>query len=339
MFHSHVNPIVKIVFTPILLLFYLKYAGHPMPILAPIFVVILLTTLPSKPPMDVVFKMVLVLLFVSFVVVFFAQMLSGTPTGYALFVWGMITWSYHRSHQDPQDILSTLILIVVIIATVVSKQMGFSIDGVPVVIFQAFICAFIAIFVAHFLFPGDQQDIAADEPAKGEETHLSVAILKSTAMCLVMAALIGIGSSQTMLIVITISSMLKLPLLNHHKDYVYQRLITTATGILFTLPTMFLWGFGAPEWVVMGVSLFLGIQLACYAIRRNAHSTIYQLLFTNFAVITYQIIKTSGADSFVSGFMRLISISIAIFIGALILKLVYKADPAGGRVKSLDSQN
>ncbi len=335
MFHSHVNPILKIVFTPILLLFYLKYIGHPMPILAPVFVVILLTTLPSKPPMNAVFQLVLVLLFVSFVVVFFAQMLSGTPTGYTLFVWGMITWSYHRSHQDPQDILSTLVLIVVIIATVVSKQMGFPIDGVPVVIFQAFMIALIAVFGAHFLFPGDQQDIALDDAAKGEETHITIAIFKSTAMCLVMAALIGIGSSQTMLIAITISSMLKLPLLNHHKDYVYQRLITTATGILFTLPTMLLWGLGAPGWVVMGVSLFLGIQLACYAIRRNAHSTIYQLLFTNFTIITYQIINSNGVDSFASGFMRLVSISIAIFVGALILKLIHQTDPMGVRTNKL----
>ncbi len=322
MFRSCVNPVVKIVFTPILLLFYLKYTGHPLPVLAPIFVVILMTTIPSKPPINLVLQLVLVLLLISFVMVFFVQMFAGSPTGFALVCWGIFTWSYHRSHNNPQDIISNLALIVLIIATVVSKQMNFPIAGLPLIIFQAFALALVVTLVVHILLPGDQQDIKRDEPAKGIESHLSVAMFKATAMCLVLAALIGIGSSQTMLIAITVSSMLKLPLIDHHKDYVYQRLITTATGILFTIPTMFLCGFGAPEWVAMGVSLFLGIQLACYAIRRDAHSAIYQLLMTNFVVLTYQVIKNAGIDSFSSGIMRLVSISIAIFIGALILRLI-----------------
>lgn len=154
--------------------------------------------------------LVLVLLLISFVMVFFVQMFAGSPTGFALVCWGIFTWSYHRSHNNPQDIISNLALIV----------------------------------------------------------------------------------------------------------------LTTATGILFTIPTMLLCGFGAPEWVAMGVSLFLGIQLACYAIRRDAHPAIYQLLMTNFVVLTYQVIKNAGIDSFSSGIMRLVSISIAIFIGALILRLI-----------------
>ncbi|ELJ8616140.1 DUF2955 domain-containing protein [Vibrio cholerae] len=325
MFHSSVNPVVKIIFTPLLLLFYLKYTGHPMPVLAPVFVVILLTTIPSKPPMSLVFQLVTVLILISVMVVFFAQMFAGTPTGYALFLWGILTWSYHRSHNNPQDIVSNLALIVLIIATLVSKQMHFPIDAVPAVLIQAFVVALVVTFLAHFLFPGDEQNIKPDEAAKGIESHLGVAMFKATAMCLILAALIGIGGSQTILIAITISSMLKMPLINHHKDFVYQRLVTTAMGILFTLPTMFLCGFGAPEWVVLGVSIFLGIQLACYAYRRDAHSTIYQLLMINFVVITYQVVQNVGIDSFTSGFMRLVSISIAIFIGALILRLINPA--------------
>ncbi|ADT86468.1 DUF2955 domain-containing protein [Vibrio furnissii] len=322
MFRSCVNPIVKIVLAPILLLFYLKVTGHPLPILAPMFVVILLTTIPSKPPMSLVVQLVVVLLLMSFGMVFVVQMFAGSPTGFALVCWSIFTWSYHRSHHNPQDIISNLALIVLIIATVVSKQMHFPIAGLPLIIFQAFALALVVTFVMHILLPGDLQDIKRDEPAQGIESHLRVAMLKATAMCLVLVALIGIGSSQTMLIAITVSSMLKLPLIDHQKDYVYQRLITTATGILFTIPTMLLCGFGAPEWVVMGVSLFLGIQLACYAIRRDAHAAIYQLLLTNFVVLTYQAIKNVGLDSFSSGIMRLASISIAIFIGALILRLI-----------------
>ncbi|USP04110.1 DUF2955 domain-containing protein [Vibrio sp. LQ2] len=81
MFRSCVNPVVKIVFTLTLLLFYLKYTGHPLPVLAPIFVVILMTTIPSKPPMNLVLQLVLVLLLINFVMVFFVQMFAGRPRG------------------------------------------------------------------------------------------------------------------------------------------------------------------------------------------------------------------------------------------------------------------
>lgn len=322
MFRSSVNPVIKIVFAPILLLFYLKYIGQPLPILAPMFVVILLTTLPAKPPIKMILQVVVVILFVSFVVVFFARILSDTPTGYALFCWSLFCWSYYRSHKNPQDIISTLTLIVLIIATVVSKQMDFAISGVPLVIFKAFLIAIVVFWLSHFLFPGEQEDILPDEGIKGSEAHLGIAMFKATAMSIALAILIGIGSSQTMLIAITVSSMIKLPMSFHQRDFSSQRLVTTAAGILFTLPIMLLYGFGAPYWVVLGFTLFLGIQLACYAIRRQSHSTIYQLLFTNFVVITYQIINHEGVDSLSSGFKRLVSISIAIFIGALILRLI-----------------
>ncbi|ELB2047591.1 DUF2955 domain-containing protein [Vibrio parahaemolyticus] len=322
MFRSSVNPVLKIVFAPILLLFYLKYIGQPLPMLGPMFVVILLTTLPSNPPLKVILQLLVVVLFVSFVVVFFASMFSDTPTGYLLFCWSLFCWSYYRSHTNPQDIISTLTLIVVVIVTVLSKQMEYPISGVPVVIFQGLLIAMVVTWFSHLLFPGEQTEIEPDEGVKGGEAHLGLAIFKATAMYITLETLIGVGSSQTMLIAITISSMIKLPMVTAQREFVSQRLVTTATGMLFTLPIMFLYAFGAPNWVVLGITLFLGIQLACYAMRRQSHSTIYQLLFTNFTIITYQIIKQEGIDSFSSGFTRLVSIVVAIFIGALILRLI-----------------
>ena len=44
-------------------------------------------------------------------------------------------------------------------------------------------------------------------------------------------------------------------------------------------------------------------------------------MFTNFVVLTYQVIKHQGTPSLSAEFLRLLSIAIAILVGALILNL------------------
>ncbi len=50
--------------------------------------------------------------------------MSSPPSGFLLFTWSLLCWSYYRSHRDPKDIVSTLTLIVVLIIVVTSLQMG-----------------------------------------------------------------------------------------------------------------------------------------------------------------------------------------------------------------------
>ncbi|CAH8189678.1 DUF2955 domain-containing protein [Vibrio aestuarianus] len=327
MFHSAANPIIRLVFAPILLLFYLQFSGAAMPMLAPIFVVIFLTIMPSKPPVSLLLKLLLVMFFISFIVVNLGEILVDTPTGFALFCWALLFLSYYRSHRDPKDILSTLTLMVVIIMAVMTKQMGVSASVLPWLMFEALIIAIVVTSLSFLIFPGDEQDIQPDEQSQEKTSaHITLIIFKATAMSLVLAALIGTGSSQSILIAITISSMIKTPIQHEQKTFSHNRLITTTVGILFTVPVMLLFMFNVPTWVVLGVALFCGIQLACYAIRCNCRLSIYQLLFTNFTVLTYQIIKNQGTDSMSAELTRLVSIVIAIFIGALILNVGKSVD-------------
>lgn len=329
MFRSAANPIIRLVFAPILLLFYLQYQGGDLPILAPMFVVIFLTLMPSKPPLSLLLKVLLMLFFVSFVVVFLGETLLDSPSGFALFCWSLVFWSYYRSHQNPKDILSTLTLIVVIIMAVMSKQMGLSVSVLPWLMFEGLGIAIVVTFLSFVIFPGDQRDILPDQ--KSDEpvsVHLALIVFKASAMSLVLVALIGTGSPQSMLIAITISSMIKMPIPEQHRTFSHNRLVTTATGILFTVPVMLLFMLDFPNWLVLAASLFCGIQLACYAIRCQCRLSIYQLLFTNFTVLTYQIIKNQGVESLSAELMRLLAIATAIFIGALILNL---ARPLSGK--------
>ena len=322
MFRSAANPIIRLAVFPVLLLFYLQHSGAPMAILAPIFTVIFLTLMPSKPPLNLLLKLLLVLLFVSFVLVFIGEVLQDTPTGYALFCWSLFFWSYYRCHNDPKDIIATLTLIVVIIMTVMNFQMGAQIDVLPWLMFKDFVIAIVVTYISFLLFPGDQKDILMDETSKeGAQTNIGLIMFKATAMCLVMVVLIGIGSTQTMLITITISSMIMIPIADDHRTYSQNKIITTVLGICFTLPVMFLFMFGVSTWMLIGVTVFCGFQLACYAIRSQCRSSIYQLMFTNFVVLTYQVIKHQGTASLSAEFLRLLSIAIAILVGALILNL------------------
>lgn len=322
MFRSPANSIIRLVFFPVILLFYQQHHGVALPMLAPIFVVIFLTIMPSKPPLSMLLKLFLVLMFVCFGVVFLGGLLIDTPTGYALFCWSMLFWCFYRSHHDPKDLISTLVIMVVIIMTVMSVQLGAPIDVLPWLMFKAFAVALIITYLSFLLFPGDEQDILPEETGnEGAKTHMGLIVFKATAMSLVLVALMGSGSAQSILIAITISSMIKIPNPDDHRTFSQTKIVTTAVGILFTLPLLLLYTFGVATWALLGVTIFLGLQLACFAIRRQCSLTIYQLLFTNFVVLAYQVIKHQGSESLSAEFMRLISIVISVLIGTLILNL------------------
>ncbi|WP_427979084.1 DUF2955 domain-containing protein [Agarivorans sp.] len=328
MFRSPANPIIRLVFAPILLLFYQLYSGAPIPVLAPIFVVIFLTIMPSRPPLNLLLMLLVSLLVICFGIIALGKALLESPSGFALFCWSILFWSYYRSHRNPKDILSSLSLIVIIIMVVMTKQMGLPMGGFPWLMFSKFITAIVVTYVAFLLFPGEEKDILpAEQTDEAPEHHIGLIAFKATAMSLVLVALIGIGSSQTMLIAITIGNMMRSPLVTDHHIFGRNRLITTAVGILFTFPCMLLVVLGVSHWLLLGVSLFCGLQLACYGIRRRCRMDVYQLLFTNFTVLTYQVISHQGADSFSAQVLRLFSIAVAVFVAVLLLNLANHPKP------------
>jgi hypothetical protein len=278
--------------------------------------------MPSKPPISALLKVLLILFFLSFGIVFIAEILLDSPSGFALFFWLLLFVSYYRSHHNPRDIPATLTLIIVIIIAIMTKQMNLPIGGLPWLMFEGFIIALAVTYASFTIFPGDEHDILADDMNDDAiATNTPLIAFKATAMGLTIAVLIATGSTQSMLIAMTISSMIKIPAPHHHRLFSQHRLMTTSIGVLFTIPVMLLYMFSAPTWVVIGVAIFCSIQLACFAIRRQCRLSIYQLLFTNFTVLTYQIIKNHGADSFSAELMRLVSIATAIAIAVLILNL------------------
>ncbi|KGY12683.1 multidrug DMT transporter permease [Vibrio tubiashii] len=322
MFHSPANPIIRLVFTPILLLFYLQYSGAPIPFIAPVFVAIFLTLMPSRPPLNMMLKLLALLSILSFGIAVLSEALLSSSTGFLLFTWSLLCWSYYRSHRDPKDIVSTLTLIVVLIIMVISQQTGSSLAGVPWVLFTSFIVALIATYASFWLFPGDEQDIQPDETnLNGANKCIGTILFKATALCAVLYALIALESPQTLLIAITFGCMIRPPTSKDSHSFGRDRFITTTLGILFTVPCMLAMTIGAPTYVLLGITIFCGLQLACFAINRQTNLTIYQLLFTNFTVLTYQIISNPGIESFSAQITRLVSISIAIAIAVLVLNL------------------
>ncbi|HAT8508009.1 TPA: DUF2955 domain-containing protein [Vibrio vulnificus] len=322
MFRSAANPVLRLVLAPSILLFYLSAHGAILPILAPIFVVIFLTIMPSKPPVDMLIKLLAVMVFVSLGVVLLGEQLIDSPTGYGLYCWALLFWSFYRSHENTKDILATFVLLVVIMMSVINLQFGISSFGLPALMLEASVIALIVTYFSFLLFPGDEKEIKTDEEdPKGANSHLGLIFFKSIAMALVMVALIASGSSQSILIGITISSMIRVPFSDDHRLFSRNRITTTAIGILFTLPMVLLSIVGWPTWALFGATLFLGLQLACFAMRQRCRMSIYQLLFTNFFVLVSQVLNYQGDDPFSSHLTRLISIATAILIGYLILNL------------------
>ncbi|WP_391090900.1 DUF2955 domain-containing protein [Vibrio sp. NH-UV-68] len=323
MFRSAANPVIRLVFAPTLLLFYLISQGAFFPVLAPMFVVIFLTIMPSRPPLDMMLKLLAVIFVVSFGVIAIGELLVDSLTGFVLFCWLILFWSFYRSHKDPKDMLATFALLFVIITSVVNLQFDTSIANLPLVMLNTFLTALVVTYVSFLLFPGDQKDILPDEQdMAGAEIHLGIIAFKTTALLLALFALIGTGSPQTLLIAITVGSMIKIPVSRDQRIFRNNRLIATTVGILMTIPIMLLHWFGLPMWAILGVTCFLGLQLACYAIRRQCRLSIYQLLFTNFIVLVNQILSYQGSQPLNAELMRLVSIIIAIVIATVMLNLL-----------------
>ncbi|MEZ9576018.1 MULTISPECIES: multidrug DMT transporter permease [unclassified Vibrio] len=321
MFHSSANSIIRLVLLPLSLLFYHQQSGQMLAVLSPIFVVMFMTLMPSKPPINLILKVIVALILISFGVVFFGSVLVDSPTGFVLYCWLLLFWSYQRSHQNTKDIIATLTIIVVIVMVVVNKQMHLPMAGLPLLFFEKLVIALIVTYLGFWLFPGDEVNVlptaaVSDAPTTGD--YIMVAF-KATAVVVVLAILVGNSVSQTMLIAITLGSMLKSPSNHDHRTFSRNKLVTTGVGILFTLPVMIMMVSGAPILVIYGVSLVCGLQLACFAIRRQANLTIYQLLFTNFTTLAYQIISHPGSASLSAQMTRLFAIVCAVMVGALVL--------------------
>lgn len=323
MFRSAANPVLRLVLAPTLLLFYLISQGEFLPVLAPMFVVIFLTIMPSKPPLDMLLKLLAVIVVISLGVILVGELMIDSPTGFGLFCWLMLYWSFYRSHNDPKDMLATFLLLFVIITFIVNLQFNVSVSNVPWLMLKTFLTAIVVIYVSFLLFPGDEKDIPPDEQdMDGAQTHLGLIAFKATAVILTMYILVGTGSSQTLLIAITLGSMIKIPVSRDQRIFRNNRLIATMLGILATLPIMAAQSFLAmPNWALVGVSLFMGLQLGCFALRRRCRMSIYQLMFINFIVLLNQILTYQGSQPVSAELMRLVSISIAILLATVILNL------------------
>lgn len=331
MFRSAANPVLRLVLAPTLLLFYLVHQGEFLPVLAPMFVVIFLTIMPSKPPMEMLLKLLVAVIVVSLGVVLFGEVLIYSPTGFGLFSWLVLFWSFYRSHNDPKDMLATFLLLFVIITFIVNLQFNISVSNLPWLMLKTFLTAIIVTYASFLLFPGDEQDILPDDQdMDGAQTHLGLIMFKTTTLLLVMYVLIGTGSSQTLLIAITVGSMIKIPVSRDQRIFRNNRLVATFVGILATLPIMAAQNYlEMPQWALLGVTCFMGFQLACFAIRRECRLSIYQLLFTNFIVLLNQILTYQGDQPISSEVVRLISISTAILFATVILNLTQvKPEPA-----------
>lgn len=330
MFRSAANPILRLVIAPIFLLFYLISQGEVLPVLAPMLVVIFLTIMPSKPPLGMLFKLLSVVLIVSLSVVTIGQVLVDSPTGFGLFCWLMLFWSFYRSHNDPKDMLATFILLFVIITFVVNLQFHVSVANLPWLMLKTCLMAMVTVYASFLLFPGNETEIRPDEQDMGgAQTHLGLIVFKATTVMIALYVLVGTGSSQTLLIAITIGSMIKIPFSTDQRVFRNHRLIATMVGILATLPIMAAHNvLSMPTILLIGVSCFMGIQLSRFAIYKQCRLSVYQLMFTNFIVLLNQIMTYEGSQPVSAEFTRLVSISIAIIIATLIVNLTrFEAKP------------
>lgn len=293
-----------------------------MPMIAPIFLVVFLSLMPSVPPFKMLLNVAVMLIVVSYSLIFIGELLIDSPTGYALYTWLILFAGAYRSHQNPKDILATLTVMIIVMMVTLQKQFHVDSIGFPLVLIAGVSIAVAVLYLSYYLFPGVDESFSKNNDVSATPTlNIKIIVLKATSIYLLLTALIGLGSAQTMLIAITFTNLIRLPHIDGHRDFIQRRIVTTFVGILFSVPVLLSFIFGAPLLVVLGLSLFCGIQLVCYAMRRNCDTAFIQLLMTNFIMLIYQIISHNNADSLSAELLRLTSITLAIVAGTIILNL------------------
>ena len=325
-----VNPLLRIAVGPTLLLVLQLQLGAPLAMLAPVFLVLLLT-MPVQPPLSLMLKILAVVLLASFFQAFLGQLLERTGPGYWLLLWAVLLWSLSHLHDNAKDLVALLTMITALIVTVVHKQYGQPASGLPLLLGLNFLAAMVAYWLCLLLFPGDQAGIQADAAPDDQEPHqFGHLLVKASAVFLVVWALVGLQNSQSLLIGVTLASVLKdsNPLAGRHNAK--QRLVTTAVGILHVLPVLALFLLEAPLWVTAVAAVACALQLASFTISRGCTYTEYQLLFTTYVMLLYQILNPSTAAAFEATLLRLATVLIAVVIGLLVLSSL-SASNAGER--------
>ncbi|WP_448211761.1 multidrug DMT transporter permease [Colwellia sp. MEBiC06753] len=322
MFHSNANGVIRLVFTPLLVLFGLHYYQVPLPIVAPIFIIIFLTTTPTKPPISLLVKIFFILAIVSTFLTGAIQLLRSSVLGLAIFTWLIFFISFSRSHSKPDDIAATLLIIIMVAATVLQQQYLLPLNNLSWMLMVHAGLALASVIISYWLFPGADLITKPKHPLLSQlSVGKSTVVLKTTVMFLVLEVLVLLDNEQSLLIAVTLGSLLKVPNVQGHHTFSKHKLLTTIVGMLFTIPVLLVSLANLPLWLIYGISLFCALQLVCFAIRMDSRLLIYQLLLTNFIILINDIIQSHGAESLFIELLRLSSIIVAIIIGATVVNL------------------
>lgn len=316
------NPLLRVAVGTLVPLFLLQYFEVPLPMLVSVFTVVMLTLMPGKPSVSVLLQLTAVVVVAALVQSAAGNLLGGTGTGTWLFLFAVLFYSLSRIHLNPKDVVGLMMMILGIVVTVLHFQYAMTLANLPWLLALAFISAIGVIYLMFWLFPGGELEVSADISWEVTPSHWLKVLAKALFIMLIIFLLMDADSSQALLIVITLTSLIKdpNPLAGSHNAR--QRLWTTWLAVVYSLPLLIVFWLDMAWWLQMLLAVALALWLGAAATARKVSMAEYQLLMSGFVMLVYQVISHQGAASLTSSLMRLGSVIVAVLLGMLLLSLL-----------------
>ncbi|MDD1780050.1 DUF2955 domain-containing protein [Enterovibrio sp. ZSDZ35] len=324
MFHSRGNGILRLALFPVLLLFWQHYFGTSLPLIAPAICAMFLSITVKPPPLKMVLFMGIMLFASAWFQAFLSNFLIDRPIIYYSCLYIVFYWCIERARSNPQDLLSTMLLLSTILVAVFTQQKGLDVSQIPLALLKEIMVAGLVAYLAFFLLPEGNPIADTTPPPAFGAVHVEIwhIIFKAMVILIVLITAIHMNLVQSTIVTLTIALILKDPNPISGHRYGLRRLLATYAGFLFAMPALLASALETNLVGQLSAALCCALLMGIYATRRFASFNAIQLLFSGYVVLIYYGLTQGAGSAFIDDGKRLFSILFAVLLGSLVLVLI-----------------
>ncbi|MEW7863997.1 DUF2955 domain-containing protein [Aeromonas diversa] len=295
--------------------------GTSLPMLTPIFTVILLLLMPGRPPLSLLAKLLLVVLLCSALIGLMARLTGSNLFAFWLTMIALVVALFARLERDPADLMGLLGLIVTTISLVlVPSDPGWPLAIAPLM-GGAIVKAILWTLFAFALWPRPWPSWPAPSPATANAPSSWRVLGKSAALLLAVALAIAAQDQSAILIGATLANLLRANDPTLTRSNARTLLTANLLGALVALPlVLIIWLLPSPPFALLcalAASLWLSGRLACGWPIPVIQSAMTVLLTLLASLLPSQSLMAMGD--------RLLTVLLTVLYCALVMRLLHPA--------------
>lgn len=296
-------------------------SGTSLPMLAPIFTVILLLLMPGRPPLGMLVKLLGVVVFCSALIGLMARLTGSNLFAFWLTMTALVVALFARLERNPADLVGLLGLIVTTMSLVLVQSDPSWPMAIAPLMGTAIVKAIFWILLAFALWPRPWPSWPTPVAADTRPPSVLQVLGKSAALLLAVALAIAAQDQSAILIGATLANLLRANDPTLTRTHARALLIANLLGALVALPlVLIIWLLPSPPFALLcalAASLWLSGRLACgwpVPVIQSAMTVLLTLLTT---LLPSQSLSAMGD--------RLLTVLLTVLYCALVMRLLHPA--------------